>query len=289
MKPSPFSYHAPTTLVEVTGLLAEFGDVAKPLAGGQSLVPMLSLRLASFEHLIDLNRVNGLGEIVRSNGHVRVGATVRQATAEHSTEVAASVPLLAKALPHIGHFQIRNRGTVGGSIAHADPASELPAVALALDAVIEATGPSGVRSIAAKDFFVSIWETSLAEGEILSAVAFPVWGAGSGFSVQEIARRSGDFALVGTAVGVQISGGSVTRASIAMFGVGSTAVRCHDAEAALISGADAAEVGRVAATSINPTSDVHATGAYRKQVAAVVVQRAVSEALAEAAATQKEA
>ena len=282
MKPAPFTYHAPTSLADVTTLLAEHGESAKVLAGGQSLVPMLSLRLATFDHLIDLNRVEGLSTIERSNGHLRIGATVRQAVAEHSGEVASSVPLLTKALPHIGHFQIRNRGTVGGSIAHADPASELPAVALALDATIEATGPGGARRIAAADFFVSTWETSLADGEILAAVEFPVWSGRCGFAVEEIARRHGDFALVGAAVGVQMDGGKVAKAAIALFGVGATAVRANDAEAALLAGADPTEVGKVAANGLNPTDDVHATGAYRKQVAAVIVRRALTKAIEEA-------
>ena len=282
MKPSSFSYHAPTRVEEATALLAEHGDGAKVLAGGQSLVPMLSLRLAAFEHLVDLNKVAGLSSIERSNGHLRVGAIVRQATAEHSPDVAAAAPLLARALPHIGHFQIRNRGTVGGSIAHADPASELPAVALALDATIEAAGPGGTRTIAASDFFVSTWQTALADDEILSAVQFPVWGPGSGFAVEELTRRHGDFALVGAVVGVQVSGASVTKASIGLFGVGPTPLRAADAEAALLSGVDAAEAGRIAATGISPVDDIHASGAYRTHVTAVIVRRAIEAALKEA-------
>jgi aerobic carbon-monoxide dehydrogenase medium subunit len=282
VKPAPFTYHAPERLDEVSTLLAEHGDAAKPLAGGQSLVPMLSLRLATFEHLVDLNRVAGLSAISRTNGHLRIGATVRQAAAEHDAEVAASAPLVAKALPHIGHFQIRNRGTVGGSIAHADPASELPAVALALDATMEVSGATGIRRIAATDFFVSTWETSLAESEILVAVDFPVWEGRCGFAVDEIARRHGDFALVGAAVGVQIDGDRVTRAAIAMFGVGSTPVRIREAEAALLAGADPGEAGRIASAAIDPTDDVHATGGYRKQVSAVVVRRALTAAIEEA-------
>ena len=284
MKPSPFNYHAPESVAEVTALLAEHGDSAKPLAGGQSLVPMLSLRLTQFEHLVDLNRVSSLATISRSNGHLRIGATVRQATAEHSAEVAAATPLVSRALPHIGHFQIRNRGTIGGSIAHADPASELPAVALALEATIEAAGPGGTRRIAASDFFLSTWETSLRDGEILSAIEFPVWSGRCGFAVEEIARRHGDFALVGTTVAVTADGGRVTKAGIALFGVAGTAIRSHAAEAALLGGADPTEVGRIAASELDPTDDIHATGAYRKQVAAVVVRRALTNAIKEATA-----
>jgi aerobic carbon-monoxide dehydrogenase medium subunit len=282
MKPTRFHYHAPTTTTEAVGLLAEHGDEAKVLAGGQSLVPMLSLRLASFGHLIDLNRIPGLSAIGRSNGHLRVGAMTRQAVAEHSADVASHAPLVARALPHIGHFQIRNRGTVGGSIAHADPASELPAVALALEATMEATGVSGTRRIAASDFFVSTWETSLADGEVLSAVEFPVWDGRCGWAIEEISRRHGDFALVGTTVGVQVTNGAVSRAAIALFGVAGTPVRARAAEAALLAGADPAEAGRVAANELHPSDDIHASGSYRKQVAAVVVRRAIVKAMQEA-------
>lgn len=283
MKPAPFSYHAPERLEEAAALLASYGDAAKPLAGGQSLVPMLSLRLGSFEHLVDLNRITSLATIQTNSDHIRVGATVRQATAEHSSEIAKAAPLVSKALPLIGHFQIRNRGTVGGSIAHADPASELPAVALALGATLEAAGANGTRRIAASDFFISTWETSLAENEILSAIEFPIWTGRCGFAVDEIARRHGDFALVGAAVGIQLDAGNkISKAAIALFGVGATPIRAHDAEAALLSGVDANEAGRLAANSINPSADIHATAAYRKQVAAVVVRRAITAALADA-------
>ena len=246
---------------------------------------MLSLRLASFEHLVDLNRVASLSSIARTNGSLRIGAMVRQATAEHSPEVAGAVPLLSRALPLIGHFQIRNRGTIGGSIAHADPASELPAVALALRATVEAEGPSGTRRIASEDFFVSTWETALRDGEILAAVEFPVWSGTCGFAIEEVARRHGDFALVGVACGVEVNGPSVVRAGIAMFGVGPTAIRVAAAEHALIAGgtgADLTEIGRIAANDLTPPDDVHASSAYRKQVAAVVVRRALSRAIAEA-------
>ena len=285
MKPSRFRYHAPATVADAIALLAEHGDEAKVLAGGQSLVPMMSLRLATFGHLVDLNRVSGLDAIERKNGALRVGAIVRQARAEHDATVAADVPLLAKALPHIGHFQIRNRGTVGGSLAHCDPASELPAVALALDATLEANGPGGVRSIDAADFFDGPFQTTLAEDEILTATSFPVWDAGSGFAVEEVARRHGDFALCGAVCGVTLDGDAVTRAAIAMFGVGPTAVRTPAAEQALIAagaGADLASVGAEAAAQVDPSDDIHASGAYRKQVAAVVVRRALSAAIEEA-------
>ncbi len=285
MKPSKFHYHAPATIGDAVGLLGAHADEAKVLAGGQSLVPMMSLRLATFGHLVDLNKVDGLAGIERSNGHVRIGALTRQATAEHDTTVASDVPMMAKALPHIGHFQIRNRGTVGGSIAHADPASELPAVALALDATLEAAGPGGERQIAAADFFEGTWQTALAEDEILTAVRFPVWGAASGFAVEEVARRHGDFAICGAVCGVELDGDAIVRAAIGLFGVGPTPVRSTLAEQALIAGgagSDLADIARQAADPLDPSDDIHASGAYRKQIAAVVVRRALTKAIEEA-------
>jgi len=285
VKPSKFTYHAPTTVADAVGLLREHGDGAKVLAGGQSLVPMMSLRLATFGHLVDLNRVEDLNGIERMNGDVRIGALVRQSTAEHDSTVAADAALVARALPHIGHFQIRNRGTIGGSIAHADPASELPAVTLALDATIEAVGPGGTRDIAASDFFDGTWQTTLADDEVLAAVRFPVWGGASGFAVDEVARRHGDFAICGAVCGVSLDGDRVTRAAIGLFGVGSTPVRATSAEQALIAagaGADLADIAREATEPLSPSGDIHASGNYRKQVAAVVVRRALARAIEEA-------
>jgi carbon-monoxide dehydrogenase medium subunit len=284
VKPSPFRYYAPDRIEDVVDLLVEHGDDAKLLAGGQSLIPMMSLRLAAYGHVVDLRHVEGLDAVERRDGRVRVGAMVRQAVAETDPTVAA-IPLLARAIPHIGHFQIRNRGTVGGSIAHADPASELPAVALALAAEMEATGPAGVRRVPAASFFESTWQTSLAPDEVLTAVEFPAWEGATGFAVEEVARRRGDFALVGAVVGVVVDGERVVKAGIAMLGVGATPVRCHDAEAALKAGGvdgDLSEVGRAAAASISPTDDVHASAAYRTHVAPVVVRRALERALEEA-------
>ncbi len=285
MKPAPFEMHLPTSVSEVVALLDEHGDLAKPIAGGQSLVPMMSLRLASFEHLIDLNGVSELNQVSVNGDSLRIGAMVRQSTAEHDPQIVKSAPLVAKAIPHIGHFQIRNRGTVGGSIAHADPSSELPAVALALDATIEAVGPNGSREIAAKDFFVSTWETSLIDGEILTGVRFPIWSGKCGFVVEEVARRHGDFALVGVAAAVQVDGSKVTKAAIALFGVGGTPVRASEAEQALIAGGTSADldaVGNLAAMNLAPSDDVHASGEYRKAVAATIVARAIAKALKEA-------
>lgn len=287
MKPAPFEMHSPASVDEAVSLLAKYGDSAKAIAGGQSLVPMMSLRLAAFEHLVDLNGVAELTQITAGSNEVRIGAMVRQATAEHDPSIAKATPLVSRSIRHIGHFQIRNRGTVGGSIAHADPASELPAVALALDATLEAAGSGGKREIAAKDFFVSTWETSLQDGEILTGVRFPVWSGKCGFAVEEVARRHGDFALVGVVVGVQVEGTNVVRASIVFFGVGGTPIRATEAEQQLVSGgvgADLEAIGKLAASGLAPSDDVHASGEYRKSVAATIAARALAKALKEAQA-----
>jgi len=216
VKPAPFEYHVPESIDDVVALLAEHGDEAKPLAGGQSLVPMLALRLTRFEHLIDLNRVEAMTHIEERDGAVVVGAMSRQVTLERNG--ATAVPLLGLAAPLIGHFQIRNRGTVGGSIAHADPAAELPAVTLTLDATLEVTSTSGTKEIAAADFFVGTWTTLLEDYELLSAIRFPVWSGRCGFAIEEVARRHGDFALTGAVCAVALDDDNVVqRAAITLL------------------------------------------------------------------------
>ena len=286
MKPAPFEYHAPDTVSDVVALLAEHGDEIKPLAGGQSLVPMLALRLTRFEHLVDLNRVDELEGIRRDKGTLTVGATTRQATIERS-ELAQAVPLLARAAPLIGHFQIRNRGTVGGSLAHADPAAELPAVALALDAQMEIATGAGRHAVPAADFFVGTWTTSLEPNELLTAVQFPVWDGRCGFVVDEVARRAGDFALAGVTTALQLDpGGTVQRAAIALFGMASTPVRAPAAETALIGSqpdpAALREAAQLAVRDLDPPEDVHASSTYRRSVGAHLVERSLTRALDEA-------
>jgi carbon-monoxide dehydrogenase medium subunit len=287
VKPAPFTYHRPTTVAEAAGLLSEHADSAKPLAGGQSLVPLLALRLASFEHLVDLNGVAELTGVERTNGHVRVGAMTRQRVAEHDATVAADVPLLAAALPWIGHVQIRNRGTIGGSIAHADPASELPTVARALDAELELASASGTRVVAAADFFEGTFMTTIADDELLVAVRFPVWGAGSGFAVKEFARRHGDFAVAGAMAGVEVdAGGTITKAAVAFFGMGSTPIRATSAEAALVGSAvadlDPRAVAETAVADTEPGDDIHASAVHRRRIATRMAADAVSAAAANA-------
>ena len=286
MKPAPFEYHAPESVADVVSVLAEHGDDAKPLAGGQSLVPMLAMRLTRFEHLVDLNRVDELFGVSAHNGGVRIGAMTRQAAVETDATVAERVPLLHLATPHIGHFQIRNRGTIGGSVAHADPASEYPAVMLALDATAEIASASGTREVSAADFFESTFMTAVAPDEVLTALRFSSWDQPAGFAFDEIARRSGDFALAGVAVGIGAgAGGKINRAAVGMLGVGPTPLRASSVEAALLglapSDADAAEIGRLAADDMDPVGDVHASAEYRRRAGATLVGRVLADALSQ--------
>jgi carbon-monoxide dehydrogenase medium subunit len=287
VKPAVFTHHAPEQVDEVIRLLSEHGEEAKVLAGGQSLVPMLALRLARFEHLVDVNEVEGLAGVHVLDGSIRVGAGTRHRTVERSTEVAGLVPLLARATAEVGHFQIRNRGTVGGAIAHADPAAEQPAVALALDAVMEIAGTGGTRDVAAADFFQGTWTTALAPDELLVAVRFPIWAGRTGFAVVELARRAGDFAIVGVVCGIGLDdAGSPSKAAIGLFGVGSTPVRATAAEQAVVAGASSDEVANAVQQDIDPGDDLHASATYRRTVAGVLVRRAVEQATAEAQRSQ---
>ncbi|WP_433234291.1 FAD binding domain-containing protein [Actinomadura nitritigenes] len=288
MKPASFEYHAPATLDEAVGLLADLGEDAKAIAGGQSLAPMLVLRLAVFGHLVDLRRVPGLRGVERRGGSLWIGAGTTQAAIQRSGEVTANVPLLARATPLIGHFQIRSRGTIGGSLAHADAAAEYPAVALALDARLEAYSPRGRRTIPAAGFFTGLWSTALAEDELLTGIAFPVRGARSGFAVEEFARRRGDFALAGAAVAVELGEDArIRRCGIGLFGLGPTARRAPAAEAAATgaeaAGVAAADVGRAAMSELaSVPSDLHGSAAYRTRVGAAMVARAWQKAVEEA-------
>src|SRR3954471_12135917 len=235
MKPAAFAYHRPNSVSEAAQMLGEFGDDGKILAGGQSLVPMLAMRLTHFENLVDISRVDELQGIDPAGDEVVVGAGTSHALVGMDDEVAESVPLLTLSTPHIGHFQIRTRGTLGGAIAHADPAAEYAAVALALDATMEATSSRGRRGIPAAEFFTGLWETSLADDEILTAVRFPVWGGRCGFAVEEFARRHGDFAIAGATVAVQLDGEDrVAQCGIGLLGLGSTPLRGTAAENAVI-------------------------------------------------------
>jgi carbon-monoxide dehydrogenase medium subunit len=288
VKPAPFEYHAPQTVDEAVSLLAEFGDGAKVLAGGQSLVPMLALRLAIFDHLVDLRRVEELRGIEHANGALHIGAGTTQSAIEVSEDVAATVPLLTRATPFIGHFQIRNRGTLGGSIAHADPAGEYPAVALTLDAELDVASPRGRRTIAAAEFFTGTWSTDLADDEVLVGATFPIWGGRRGFAVEELARRHGDFAIAGATVAVELDDqGGIRRSAVGLFGLGSTPERGSAAEHAVAGAAvadvDPKEVGALAMSTLaSIPSDSHGSADYRTRVGAAMVARAWQRATEEA-------
>ncbi len=288
MKAAPFAYHRPGSISEAADLLGEHGDEAKVLAGGQSLVPMLAMRLTRFENLIDVCRIDELTGIDLVDGEVRIGAATPHALVGMDDEVADSVPLLTEATPYIGHFQIRTRGTLGGAIAHADPAAEYAAVALALDATVEAVSPRGGREIPAEQFFTGLWETALAPDEVLSAVRFPVWGGRCGFAVEEFARRHGDFAIAGAVLGVRVDDEDrVIRCAIGLLGLGSTPLRAAGAEAAVLGSRpdelSAEEIGALAMTGLDDVpADLQGSAAYRKRVGATMVERAWRRASAEA-------
>ncbi|HMG26352.1 MAG TPA: FAD binding domain-containing protein [Acidimicrobiia bacterium] len=288
MKPAPFEYHAPETAAEAATLLGELGDGAKVLAGGQSLVPMLALRLAVFEHLVDIGRVAELQGIERRDDALWIGAGTTQARIEASDEVASAVPLLTKVTPFIGHFQIRNRGTVGGSIAHADPAAEYPAVALALDATMHVTSSKGGRTIAARDFFDGLWTTTMEADDLLVGASFPIWSGRRGFAVEEFARRHGDFAIAGATIGVELDDADrIGRCAIGLIGLGSTPERAEAAEAELvgrpIADMEPDDVGRLAMAGLRSVpDDLHGSAEFRTRVGAAMVARAWRTASTEA-------
>jgi len=288
MKPAPFEYHRPDSVDEAAGLLAELGEDARFLAGGQSLVPMLSLRLAFFDHLIDISRLDELKGIERRNGALWVGAGTTDAVVGADAQVHTSAPLLTRVTPLIGHFQIRTRGTLGGSIAHADPAAEYPAAALALDAQMEAVSPGGRRQIPAAEFFTGLWETALDPDEVLVGVRFPVWEGRCGFAVHEFARRHGDFAIAGAVVAVELDNDDrVRRCGIGLLGMGSTPRRPPAAEAAAVgqrvSDMTPEEIGQLAMAELDDIpADLHGSASYRSRVGAAMTTQAWTTATTEA-------
>lgn len=282
MKPVDFCLHQPSTVDEAVALLAEFGDDGKALAGGQSLLPLLNFRLARPGHVVDIGRIAALADMGSAAGTLTVGATVRQAQAERSPAVVGDVPLLAAALPHIAHPPIRARGTVGGSMAHADPAAELPAVAVALDAVFVAVSVRGRREIPAAEFFSTYLTTALEADELLTGIRFPRSADGTGAAFGEVARRRGDFALVGVAAQLTVTGGRVADARVCVTGVADVPYRCREAEAVLAGTVPGPEVFADAAAAVRaavrPGGDLHATAAYRTDVAGTLTARALADA-----------
>jgi CO/xanthine dehydrogenase FAD-binding subunit len=289
MKPPRFDYADPRTLGEAVALLQQHEGEAKLLSGGQSLVPLLNMRLARPAILVDLAKVAGLDHVREDGATLAIGAMTRQRSVELSPVVKARHPMLHAATLHIAHPQNRNQGTVGGSLAHADPAAELPALALVLGAEMRAVGPGGERTIGAAEFFVTYLTTALEPSEILIEARFPTLPARTGWSVTEVARRHGDFALAGVMATVTLDDrGRCAGARLVLFGVGATPVRARRAEQMLAGEKPEAALferaGRTAAEEIDePLSDVHASAEYRRDLARVLGRRALAEAAARAA------
>jgi len=285
MKPAPFAYHRPSTLEEAFDLLDRYGGEGRILAGGQTLVPALNMRLATPRAVIDINRLPGLDEVDIGPAGLMIGALARLDALERSPLVARHAPLIAQALPHVAHLAIRTRGTFGGSLALGDPAAELPACALALAATMRATSRRGRREIPAAEFFRGIYTTALQPGEVLTTVVVPPLAAGWRSGFDELARRHGDYALVAVAAHVRVAEGTVAEARLAFAGVGPTPVRATSAERALagsrIDERLLGEVARLVAEDLDPPSDVHASAALRRHLAGVLTRRVVSRLLPE--------
>ena len=286
MKPAKFDYFAPTTLDEALELLAQHGLDAKALAGGQSLMPMMNLRLVRPAVVVDINRIEGLSGISSTDGTVTVGALTRQRDLERSDVIQGAFPMMTTAIGHIGHFQIRNRGTIGGSLAHADPAAELPALCTALDAEFVVADSNGTQTMAASDFAIGPLITSLAPEQLLTEIRLPrLQGDGWRWGFREVSRREGDFALVGSVAMLRNDENGVCReARITMFAVGDGPARMPAAEESLVGRMvdDAArrEAAALVSEAVTPGSDIHASSEYRKEVSAVMARRALEDACA---------
>jgi len=281
MKPAKFDYHDPTTLDEALGLLAQLGDQARPLAGGQSLVPLMNFRLIRPAHLIDLNGVDALSYIKADGGPLRIGAITRQRELERSTIIAERWPLLCEAASYIGHVQIRNRGTVGGSLAHAFPSAELPVAMVTLDASFALRSKANQRKARAEDFFLSYMTTTLQSDELLTEISVPALPVPCGWSYQEISRRHGDFALAGTASLLALdANGAIQYARLTL--TGTTPIRSQQAEKFLLgerpSDALFRDAARRATENMEQDSDIHASAEYRRHVCAVLARRALTRA-----------
>jgi carbon-monoxide dehydrogenase medium subunit len=281
MKPPPFSYHDPSSVDDVVGLLKTL-DNAKLLAGGQSLMPMLNMRFVLPDHVIDLNKVTGLSYIREANGALEIGAMTRQRELEFSDVVRKRCPLMYEAILQVGHRQTRNRGTLGGSLCHLDPAAELVTVAAALEATVTVVGPNGTREIAFSDFPAGYMAPAIELNEILTAARFPMWPDGHGYGFVEFARRHGDFAMVSAAALITEDGaGKITRASIMLGGMGMAPVRAHELEKALVGNGPSDQLLRDACETCRTyeaIEDVHAPASYRQQLAVVMSRRALEAA-----------
>ena len=283
MKPPPFDYLAPASVEEALALLGDLGEGARALAGGQSLVPLLNFRLVRPRHLVDLNGLTELAGIREDDGQLVIGAMTRQRAVERSALVRARCPLLAEAMPQIGHVQIRNQGTIGGSLAHADPAAELPAVVAALDGELVLRSARGQRVLKPEEFFVTYFTTAAAPAELLVEVRLPAMPPRTGSAFVEVSRRHGDFALVGVAATVTVDeAGVCTGSALALTGVGQTPIVAREAARALVgvkpTAAAVADVGRRVADAVRPDGDLHASSEYRQHLAGVLTRRALARA-----------
>lgn len=288
MKPPPFSYHDPETLDQAVELLATL-DNAKALAGGQSLMPMLNMRFVLPDHVVDLNRVAELSGIRRNGLSLEIGAMTRQRELEFSGEIAEACPLMSEALTHVGHRQTRNRGTIGGSLCHLDPAAELVCVAAALDAVVEVVGPNGRREIPFAEFPAGYMSPAIDFTELVTRVTFPVWPGEAGHAFVEFSRRHGDFAIVSAAAMLLLDGaGRISRAVLALGGVAAVPLRMYEAEAALVGQAPSPDLIRRVSDScrtVEAVGDVYVPASYRQHLACVMSRRALETALSRAGRT----
>ncbi len=281
MKPPLFTYHDPRTVPDVLGLLGDLEN-AKVLAGGQSLMPMLNMRYVLPDHIIDLNRVEGLSGIEAPNGTLKIGGMTRQRDIEFSEIVAARCPIMHEAIMQVGHRQTRNRGTLGGSMSHLDPSAELPAVAMALDATVHVSNKAGTRDIAMADFPAGYMTPAIELDELVTGVTFPLWQDGHGYAFIEFSRRHGDFAIVSAAALLTTSAaGTVERVSLIVSGVGPSPVRCTEAEAMIRGQKPTLELFTEAAETcraFDALEDIHAPSSYRQHLAAVLSRRALEKA-----------
>lgn len=284
MKPAQFEYHDPTTTEEALALLKQYGGEAKVLAGGQSLVPLMNFRLSRPAALIDINRIPALAYIKEEKGQLRFGAMTRQRTIEHSDLVRSRIPLLTEATALVGHLPIRSRGTIGGSVAHADPAAEYPAVVTALEGELVVRGSGGERRVKPEEFFVTYLTTSLGPDEMLTEVRLPIQPKGSGWAFEEFSRRHGDFAIVGIAAFLVAEGGRVKKARLATAGAGPISIRLKAAEQILEAGRldekTFQEAGAKASELVSPDADIHASADYRRHLTKVLTVRALRRAAA---------
>jgi CO/xanthine dehydrogenase FAD-binding subunit len=287
VKPAKFEYHAPASIEEALAILGRYDGEARVLAGGQSLVPMMNFRLATPRAIVDLNRIDGLANVEEDGEVIRIGSMTRQRRLEFDPLVAAKLPLLREALRWVGHLPTRSRGTIGGSIAHADPAAEIPMVLQALEGEVVAHGPQGERRIPAQDLFHAALTTSLAPVEIITEVRFPAMPARAAYAVEEFARRKGDFAIAAVAVMLMRDGERCIKARLATAGVGPASIRLREAEAVLeqkgLSEDAIAEAADKAKAQVDPVADLNGSAEYRRHLTGVLMSRAIVKAIAAAA------